>query len=419
MAPTRDTPTLLLPAGTRLVHIGPPKTGTTSIQSAFHTGRKAIAIEGVHYAGPNRQPVSPVLAVTGRRNPITDAPPSLRAWRGLVREVKRAGESRVVISSEFFADAQPDAIRTIVENLDPARVHIAITLRPLARIIPSQWQQYVQSGMRESFDAWLEAMFNEPASTLTPSFWFRHRHDRLVARWADVVGPQNVTVVALDDRDHAMVLRVFERLLGLREGLLVADDDLTNRSMTLPEIEVVRAFNSLFRAEGLGTPLHTKVMNFGAASYMKTRSPGPDEPRLDTPQWALDRAGEIAVEMVANIVASGVRVVGDPEGLTRVPVSGLGGTRQPESEISPQIASTAAMGVLIASGLVRGGSARIPLAPDAPEGSAPDPDAFVPRPTMEPLDLVRVSTRQLMAVLLRRGIAAAGARTSAVRRRIR
>ena len=41
-----DTESLLLPEGTRLVHIGPPKTGTTSLQRAFHGGRDAVRAAG-------------------------------------------------------------------------------------------------------------------------------------------------------------------------------------------------------------------------------------------------------------------------------------------------------------------------------------------------------------------------------------
>jgi len=419
MATSLVPASLLLPEGTRLVHIGPPKTGTTTVQSAFHSGRRAIAAEGVHYAGPNRQPVNPVLAVTGRVDPLTGKPPPIRRWHDLVREVTRAGESRVVISSEFFARADPGSIRTIVEDLDPVRTHIVVTLRPLSRILPSQWQQHVQSGMRTSLDAWLEAVFNAPDSNHARAFWYRHRDDALVDRWAQVAGPANVTVVALDEGDASMVLRVFEGLLGLPEGILVPDPDLDNRSMTLPEVEVVRAFNTLFRQEGLGTPLHHMVMRFGATSYMKTRQPKPDEARVEIPKWALDEAGAIAQTMVDSIVASGVRIVGDPQGLTRVPAGGWTDDDRPVPVVTPEIAATAALGVLIAGGLARGRSTRPERPADAPEDYETDPGARAVRATMEPLDVVRVPTIRLIAVLIRRAIARVRDRWDAITRRFR
>lgn len=377
----------LLPEGTRLVHIGPPKTGTTYLQGAFHSCRPAVSAQGVHYAGPGRQPTAAVQAVLGTASPNTGEIPSLRLWRRLVGEVRRANEPRVVISSEFLADAKPEAIRTVIDDLGGHRVHIVVTLRPLARILPSQWQQFVQSGARKSFDGWLDAIFNDP-SKVTPTFWRRHRHDALIARWAEAAGPANVTVVALDDRDHTMVIRVFEQLLGLREGTLLADDDLTNRSMTMAEVEVVRAFNQRFFAEGLGRPLHTQVMRFGAASYLKARSPDPDEPRVEAPQWALDRAGEIAREMVDAIVASGVRIIGDPECLAAAQTSGLPQGPRPEVMISAQTAAAASMGVLVASGLARGRGARS--------------GRRASRIASEPFALVRIPTYQLLGVLWHR-----------------
>ena len=56
----------LLEAGTRLVHIGPHKTGTTAIQGALHLARERLAAQGVVYPGRGRQPLWPVLAVTGQ-----------------------------------------------------------------------------------------------------------------------------------------------------------------------------------------------------------------------------------------------------------------------------------------------------------------------------------------------------------------
>ena len=80
---------------------------------------------------------------------------------------------------------------------------------------------------------------------------------------------------------------------------------------------------------------------------------------------------------------------------------------------------TPAVGVVLASGLARGGAARIPVTPEAPDALDRDPHAYVPRPSVEPLALVRLSTVQLAGVLLRRGLAAIGKRLNVVGRRRR
>ena len=66
----------------------------------------------------------------GRHARIGDCPPA--APRGL--------------SSEFFAEADDATARRVIADLGGARVHVVVTLRSLTRILPSQWQQYLQNG---------------------------------------------------------------------------------------------------------------------------------------------------------------------------------------------------------------------------------------------------------------------------------
>jgi hypothetical protein len=399
-----------LPAGTRLVHIGPPKTGTTTLQAAFHARRAEVLAQGVRYAGRARHSGAAVLAVTERPSFQQDeGPPPIGRWRALAGEVRHASEPRVLVSSEFFADGEAAVIPRIVEDLGGDRLHVVATLRPLARILPSQWQQYVQSGMRLSYDDWLTGIFNDP-DRVTPTFWRRHRHDALVDRWAAVVGPRNVTVVVIDEHDHEHVLRVFEQLLGLTAGTLVADEDLTNRSMTLPEIEAVRAFNIAFKNAGLGNALFHKVMHFGAAAYMRERRPAADEPRIETPQWALDRAAAVARGGVDHLAGSGVRVIGDLESLAVVPKSRLAGERQPPVSIPPEIAARMAMGVLVVAGMARRSRRS--------EGAGPSLRDDLGPMWLEPPELARHPTMHLVGAVGGRVLTAGRRRVHAVRRRL-
>jgi hypothetical protein len=218
----RDTP--LLPRGVRLLHIGPHKTGTTAIQAALWAARADLRGQGVRHAGRSRNPASAVRAVTGQPSPYSDdTPPSIRHWRDLVREIKGAPEPRLVVSSEFFAWATPDVIRRVADDLDPARVHIAVTLRPLARILPSHWQQNVQAGSVTGFEPWLRSLFpDQPPKRVRP-FWTLQRHDELIARWAEW-WPERVTAIIVNDRDHASPC--VRALLGLRDGTLMIVRDL-------------------------------------------------------------------------------------------------------------------------------------------------------------------------------------------------
>jgi len=385
----------LLPEGTRLVHIGPHKTGTTALQGAFHLARQSAKEQGVHYAGYGRHSATQVLAAVGRPSPWSTEgkPPDIRTWHRLAGEVRGSRAQRVVLSSEYFSDADPDAVRRIVRDLGGERIHVAVTLRPLARIMPSQWQQYVQNRMTQSFDQWLERVLTRPREEIRPNFWRRHRHDELIKRWAEVVGPDNVTAVVLDEKAHEFVLRAFEGLVGLSSGTLEFDPVLVNRSLTLPEIEAVRAFNALYKAEQLPTPLYTRVLRRGAAALMERRKPPRDEARVELPTWALEPVGRVAREIVDGIAGSGVRVVGDLETLAVVKTKRAEGPAP--YEITPEVAAGLAFGLLLASGAARG-TARLDDDPEA------GPPLRMPSPFSEPPELFRISTTQLWVVLVRR-----------------
>ena len=311
---------VLLEPGTRLLHIGPHKTGTTAIQGALHLARERLAAEGVVYPGRGRQPLWPILAVTGQPALLGGPRPEISYWDNLVREIRAAGDQRVVLSSEFFAEADDATARRVIADLGGTRVHVVVTLRSLTRILPSQWQQYLQNGFHFRYLEWLEGILSDPPRTPTPGFWRRHRHDALVARWAAENGPENLTVIVLDESDRLMLLRVFESMLGLPGGFLVPEETAANRSLTAAETELVRLLNEEFSRRDWPHRSYARFMRYGAVEYMKTaRQPSPHEPRIVTPAWALARAGQISAEMAARIEALGVNIVGDLSSLGKLP----------------------------------------------------------------------------------------------------
>ncbi len=344
---------LLLPQRAVLLHIGPHKTGTTAIQGALLQARSALAEHGVVYAGRERQHMMAALAVTGGKGLYGDPQASMPHWNRLVEQVAAAEDRRVVVSSEFFDDADPATARRIVEELGGQRVHVVVTLRPLAKILPSAWQQYVRNKLRLSYQDWLDAMLNKPPYVEpTTTFWQRHRHDVLVDRWATIVGPQNLTVVVVDESDRLELMRTFERLLGVPPGLLAPEHGMTNRSLTLGEIELVRQLNIEFKRQGWSDDLYRDVVREGLVAHLQaTRSPGPDEPQITTPTWALERAAAIGAAAAERIVALGVRVVGDISILGAIPETAVGSAEvAPMEPVLPvNAASDAVVGTIMAS----------------------------------------------------------------------
>jgi hypothetical protein len=304
---------LLLPDDAVLLHVGMFKTGTTAIQGALFRARPQLAEHGVLHAGETRNPMQAVLAFRGQQMPGKPLPRP-EQWDSLVAQVATATDQRVVVSSEFLGTAGVETGRRAVELLGGPRVHVVVTLRPLAKMMPSQWQQYVRSrATTSSYDDWLDGMLRKPPfKRPTPSFWNRNHHDVLVERWASIVGPENLTVIIVDEADRTFLMRTFEDLLGLPAGLLVSDRDTENRSLTLGETELVRQINIEFRNRGWSDELYRRMVLKGIGFQMQTnRTPHVDEPRITTPQWALDRVAEIGAAAADKISTLGVRIVGD------------------------------------------------------------------------------------------------------------
>jgi hypothetical protein len=342
-----------LRAGTRLLHIGPHKTGSTAVQGAFHLARERLAAQGVIYPGRGKQPLWPILAVTGQPALRGEPSPEMAYWERLVRDIRAAGEQHVVLSSEFFAETDDETVRRVVEDLGGADVHVVVTLRSLIRILPSQWQQYLQNGYQFRYLEWLDGILSEPPRTPTPGFWRRHRHDALVTRWVNVVGAQNLTAVVVDESDRLMLLRTFESMLGLPDGFLVPEEGAANRSLTVAEAELVRLLNAEFSRRNWPDHNYARFMRYGAVERMKTaRRPAPYEPGIATPAWALTRAAEISAEMAGNISALGVNIVGDISALGRLSAD-LPATADPPPGgpvIPVEAAALAILGALIAGG---------------------------------------------------------------------
>ncbi len=335
--------------GTRLLHIGPHKTGTSAIQGALYLARGRLAAQGVVYPGQGRTILWPILAVTGQPPLRGEPTPKISYWENLTSQIAATGDQRVVLSSEFFSQADDATVRRVVTDLGGDRVHVVVTLRSLTRILPSQWQQYIQNGFHFRYHEWLEGILSDPPSTPTPGFWLRHRHDELVARWAAVTGKENLTVIVIDESDRLMLLRVFESMLGLPDGFLVPEETAANRSLTAAEVELVRQLNEEFSRREWPQRNYSRFMRYGVIEQMKnTRLPSPGEPKIATPAWALARAADISAEMAARIEASGVHIAGDLSSLGKLPAE------QPEGAagavLPVEAAARAVLGALIGGG---------------------------------------------------------------------
>jgi hypothetical protein len=314
------------------VHIGFPKTGTTSIQRALHQARDQMRAAGVSYPGTDRYHKMPGIAITQAPGRLGDRPATDADWVELADEVRRDPGRRVIVSSEWLSQATDEQAQRVVDDLGGDRVHILATLRPLAKILPSAWQQYLQNGVRVDYDTWLRGMLlDAPYDKPTPTFWKRHRHDLILARWAKAAGTDHVTALVVDSRDHDLLLRQFEELLGLPDGMLVpGPTERDNRSLSWGEAEMLRLVNTEFKKRKWPDRLYREAIRNGVVNRLALSRPAAsDLQSIPTPDWALDRAAELGNEIADGIGALGIRIVGDLDALRARQSGGATSTAPP------------------------------------------------------------------------------------------
>jgi len=273
-------------------------------------------------------------------------PPDPHLWQQTVRQAQHwAG--RTLISSEFLSEADDAQVDRIAAEVGTDRLHVLITLRNFGRLLPSAWQQNLKSGFQTPFPDWLRRMlFDEDEATLNTVFWRRHRHDRLVRRWARAIGAQNVTVIVVDESDRLGIFRAFEQLLGLPANTLAQHAGaVTNRSMTMPEAAFLRRLN-LAVGGSSGWSAYRHGLHDGLEKgLVEGRTPPADEPRLTLPDWAADRAAQFGAGFADAIADSGVRVLGDLDVLRARASSSAVEQAEPE-DVPVEAAIAAVLGVL-------------------------------------------------------------------------
>jgi hypothetical protein len=305
----------MLPPGARLVHIGPPKTGTTALQVAMAAVRDEMSAEGVHYAGRGTRPRRAGMALVDRG---THRPqPDMEHWQRLVEEVTSAGDVRVCVSNERLAGADDDTAARIVRDLGGERVHVVATVRRLDRLLPSQWQERIKwRADLPSYDEWLRIVLSDESDgDFHEHFWSVADFEALIARWVAVTSPERVWLVVADEHNRDLLPRTFERLLGLTEGLIRPVATRSNQSYSLNEALFLQQVDRAAEQASWPDWLYEDQVKRAVGRAVRAEERSPRDGAITMPDWAVERVHELNERRRKAITASGVHLLGDPEGL--------------------------------------------------------------------------------------------------------
>jgi hypothetical protein len=230
--------------------------------------------------------------------------------------INGAKEETVILSSEFFSEIDSERIRKIRSEIKGRDIQILFTLRPLAKLLPSSYQQYLKYGITVEYEDWLHAILDKPGeSKVSPTFWKRHSHGKVVARWVDIFGKSNVTLLIVNEAQPTFLFDEINKFLNLPTGTLNAAPSGSNRSLTMEEISLLLELNRQFPKERVWDEYEV----FVRAGYIRHLTdhvpPAADKARLLTPQWAVDKANELGKVIQKELLGTGVKIIGDVDSL--------------------------------------------------------------------------------------------------------
>ena len=299
-----------------ILHVGFHKSGTSALQESFAAQRDELRAAGVLYPSIDRKAHHRIAwALTQkawgwkkRGGEVT----SFKHFTRMARLINGSRASKIVLSSEFLSELTPEKIQIIASAIKNREVKVLFTLRPLAKLLGSSYQQYLKYGTQADYVEWLHSVLDEPGvSRINPTFWQRHMHGDVVARWVEVFGKDNVTVLIADEQRPEFLYESLNKYLGLEPGFLKPQVTGSNRSLSLEEVSLLLELNRRFPKERKWDEYLVFIRN-GYVRQLTDHVPLKEgSKKLLTPSWAVAKANELATASKLKIEQLGVEVYGD------------------------------------------------------------------------------------------------------------
>ena len=309
-----------MPQKQLILHVGFHKSGTTALQESFFAQRKDLESQGVSYPTEGKKAHHrAVWALAGKRwgwKERGGETTPFKVWSKTAGNINRSNREKVVLSSEFFSELSTDKIRQIQKDIKGRDVKVLFTLRPLVKLFGSSYQQYLKYGTKEDYSTWLHSVLDQPGkSKINPTFWKRHMHGEVIARWVEVFGSENVSVIIVDEQRPELLFESINDYLGLPAGFLKPQPTGSNRSLSMEEITLLLELNRRFPENRTWAEYLVFIRN-GYVRELTDHVPvKAGKEKLPTPKWAVEIGNKLATDSKVKIKDLGVKVFGDLDSL--------------------------------------------------------------------------------------------------------
>jgi hypothetical protein len=318
-----------------ILHVGFHKSGTTALQESFHLNRKKLLEFGIDYSFIDAKAHHQYAwALTQRPwgwSKRGGEKVSEKVWNKAAKQISESKVEKVLLSSEFFSELDGQKIRKIRYEIPNRNIKILFTLRPLAKLLPSSYQQYLKYGITAEYEDWLHSVLDKPGeSKINPTFWRRHLHGQVVAKWVDVFGATNVTVLIVNESQPTFLFDEINKYLDLPANTLQSAESGSNRSLTMEEIALLLELNRHFPKDREWNEYQVFIRSGYIRELTDHIKPASDKARLLTPEWAVTKANEIGIQIKGELASSGAKIIGDIDSLGNANIP-TGNSAYPES----------------------------------------------------------------------------------------
>ncbi len=232
------------------IHIGYPKTATSTIQHTLHRNHKLLRQHGYYYPlsgliGAGKHSLADSIQEKHRRSKHD---PEIHK---LIREMRDAPARNIILSAEAFASFSSDEIRdlrTLCEDFNP---WIVVYVRRQDLFLQSIWSQRAKSGqLILSFPDWVDNLLEqldevnrktEDGAKLTR---FSPDYRYTLDLWSRIFGTDHILVRPFERTQlHPNMLVDFLQTCGMADTSWLPDVPHLNVSPGIKTVEVLRQFS--------------------------------------------------------------------------------------------------------------------------------------------------------------------------------
>jgi hypothetical protein len=328
-----------MPASRRLyVHIGLQKTGTTYLQAVMLGNRDQLASQGVALMPPTKKEAFQLmLAVRDRYQPGRDPASVVDALSRFETRLARSSAPRMLLSQESLSAARPAQVKRFLAACEGVEVHVVLTVRDLARSVPSAWQQDLKAGRTATYRRYLRRLQGMERKGSGGHPWIQLDPPAVLARWAAELpeGRIHVVTVPPSGAPPTLLLERFCRVIGVDPAGLTHAETPSNTSLGRVQAEVLRRVNRELPEEVLWRQVYGGIgKRFFAGEVLSQQT----SRTIRVPDRLRPWCEEVSNRQLAALEAAGYAVEGTLEDL-RCPDSAF--TDEEEVPREREVASAA------------------------------------------------------------------------------